>query len=175
MAHTSVTLLTTIAITSAGAALGARFKYPILLPSGILIVVAVCAFDIAHGNSFWTILWNVVVSLAALEIGYLGGAIISFVVANRRRKELPPMGAFFSGFVRPPLEETDRRILLKQLVSVQPDIEAFAAAEPDTMRHLERLCSTCTTRRICRRDLHRGGSSWRSYCPAAHALIALQP
>ena len=49
-------------------------------------------------------------------------------------------------------------------------------ADPLVMRDLERVCTVCGSKRRCERDLarHPDGPAWRSYCPNAQTLDALQ-
>jgi hypothetical protein len=53
------------------------------------------------------------------------------------------------------------------------DVEHVA---PGLMRDLERTCSRCTRKAVCRRDLaaHPQDASWGAYCPNAAALTAVR-
>jgi uncharacterized protein YjiS (DUF1127 family) len=49
--------------------------------------------------------------------------------------------------------------------------------EPLIMRDLERVCTTCGSKRRCVRDFirHPDDAAWREYCPNALTLDALNP
>jgi hypothetical protein len=56
------------------------------------------------------------------------------------------------------------------------DADALAKSEPSTMRDLQRLCSSCVSKKRCQRDLLLvpDDPMWRHYCPNADTLDALQ-
>jgi hypothetical protein len=55
------------------------------------------------------------------------------------------------------------------------DAAAISRDEPLIMRDLERVCTTCGSKRRCVRDLVRypDDQAWRAYCPNAMTLDAL--
>jgi hypothetical protein len=60
------------------------------------------------------------------------------------------------------------------LLHLDPD--ALAKSEPSTMRDLQRLCSSCESKKQCQFDLFfaSGDQTWRHYCPNVGTLDALQ-
>ena len=66
-------------------------------------------------------------------------------------------------------------LLRQRMAAMGLDPEAVDQSEPATMRDLQRLCSACISKKVCRRDL-RGdhNSAWVKYCPNAGTLFALQ-
>src|ERR1019366_5851192 len=52
--------------------------------------------------------------------------------------------------------------------------DALAKSEPSTMRDLQRLCSSCVSKKRCQRDLLLvpDDPMWRHYCPNADTLDA---
>ena len=67
-----------------GAVLGLRFKVLILVPATIIGSAAALAVGMAYGKNVWSILLDMVLVIAALEMGYLGGTVIRFVIAGTR-------------------------------------------------------------------------------------------
>ena len=61
-----------------GAGLGLRFKILVLVPTIIIMLPITCAAMIMVGHSFWSAALSSIGGALALEVGYLGGAIISF-------------------------------------------------------------------------------------------------
>jgi hypothetical protein len=66
--------------------------------------------------------------------------------------------------------------LLDRMAMLHLDAEALAKNEPSTMRDLQRLCSSCASKKRCQFDLVLGpkDQNWRQYCPNAGTLGALQ-
>ena len=84
-------MMTMLAMTAMliGALLGLRFKVLILVPA-IIIGSATLGIGMAHSNSLWFTLLAMVLAITALQMGYLGGAVIRFVSAGARvRKDAP--------------------------------------------------------------------------------------
>jgi hypothetical protein len=54
---------------------------------------------------------------------------------------------------------------------------AFAAAGSDTVRDIERRCTTCTAQARCRRWLHRSGTDdgYKQFCPNTGNFEAMMP
>jgi len=67
-----------------GALLGQRFKVLILLPAIVIGSAAIFAFGMAHSNGLWSILLATAFTITALQLGYLGGSVIRFVIAEAR-------------------------------------------------------------------------------------------
>ena len=65
----------TIVSVLVGALLGMRFRVFILLPVVLLTVAIVAAVGLARESGAWRILLEIVVVMAALELGYLGGSV----------------------------------------------------------------------------------------------------
>ena len=66
--------------------------------------------------------------------------------------------------------------LLDRMDALHLDADALAKSEPSTMRDLQRLCSSCVSKKRCQRDLLLvpDDPMWRHYCPNADTLDALQ-
>jgi hypothetical protein len=85
-------MMTLLAMTAMliGALLGLRFKVLILVPAIVIGSAATLGIGMAHSNSLWFTLLAMVLAITALQMGYLGGAIIRFVIAGARvRKDAP--------------------------------------------------------------------------------------
>jgi hypothetical protein len=86
-AMTTMLAMTAVLI---GAMLGLRFKVLILVPANVIGSAATLGLGIAHSNSFWSTLLAIALAITALQIGYLGGTAIRFLIAAARvRKDLP--------------------------------------------------------------------------------------
>ena len=59
-----------------GGALALRFKFLVLLPATITTLLVTCAIMIAMGYSLWPITLSLIVEATALQVGYLGGAML---------------------------------------------------------------------------------------------------
>jgi len=68
------------------------------------------------------------------------------------------------------------KLLLDRMSALHLNPETFAKVHPSTMRDLQRLCSNCTSKMRCRRDLvhRRDNPVWRKYCPNEATLDALK-
>ncbi len=79
-------MMTMFAITAVliGAALGQRFKVLILVPAIVITSAAILGFGMAQNSNLWSILLVMALTITALQMGYLGGAVIRFVVAGAR-------------------------------------------------------------------------------------------
>jgi hypothetical protein len=66
--------------------------------------------------------------------------------------------------------------LLDRMSALHLNPDALAKSDPGTMRDLQRLCSSCASKKRCQRDLihDRDNAVWRQYCPNAGTLDALQ-
>jgi hypothetical protein len=66
--------------------------------------------------------------------------------------------------------------LLDRMDALHLDADALANSDPTTMRDLQRLCSSCVSKKRCQRDLLLvpDDPMWRHYCPNADTLDALQ-
>ena len=66
--------------------------------------------------------------------------------------------------------------LLNRMAVLHLDADALAKSEPTTMRDLQRLCSSCVSKKRCQRDLLLvpNDPMWRHYCPNAGTLDTLQ-
>ena len=66
--------------------------------------------------------------------------------------------------------------LLDRMALLHLDADALAKSEPSTMRDMQRLCSTCASKKHCQRDLllTPNDAAWRHYCPNADTLDELQ-
>ena len=68
------------------------------------------------------------------------------------------------------------KLVLERMAALHLDAEAIAKSEPATMRDLQRLCSTCASKKQCKFDLLLipDDPKWWQYCPNAGTLDALQ-
>ena len=66
-------------------------------------------------------------------------------------------------------------LLLKMLVALKVDPVALEKADPQVMRDLQRLCTTCGAKKRCEHELVQGtaGEHFREFCPNAFTLDAL--
>jgi hypothetical protein len=66
--------------------------------------------------------------------------------------------------------------LLERMAALHLDAEVISKSEPATMRDLQRLCSTCASKKQCQFDLLfvPDDPKWWHYCPNAVTLDALQ-
>jgi hypothetical protein len=58
-----------------GTMLGLRFKVIILVPFIVLVMVGTAAVEVAPGENLWSIVGAMIVSVIALQIGYLIGVV----------------------------------------------------------------------------------------------------
>jgi hypothetical protein len=65
-----------------GVELGIRFKVLIIVPALAAASGAALAFGMAQGMSLGSVLLMVAVALAALQLGYLTGAVVRLVIAG---------------------------------------------------------------------------------------------
>jgi transposase-like protein len=68
------------------------------------------------------------------------------------------------------------KLLLSRMDALHLNGDALARSEPDVMRDLQRLCSTCANKKRCKRNLAHDSKNpvWRQYCPNESTLVALQ-
>jgi hypothetical protein len=68
------------------------------------------------------------------------------------------------------------KLLLRRMSMLHLDTDELAKSEMDVMRDLQRVCSTCGSKRQCRIDLARDPENpvWRRYCPNEGTLVELQ-
>lgn len=66
-------------------------------------------------------------------------------------------------------------LLEQRLAALDLDREEILQSEPGVFRDLQRVCSLCTSKKQCARDLTRApcAGAWKSYCPNASTLLAL--
>ena len=67
-----------------GSALGLRFRIFVLLPVILLGLFVCTAFGLAQGTTIWSIMLTNVVGATCLQIGYLGGALLKFLIFTGR-------------------------------------------------------------------------------------------
>jgi hypothetical protein len=65
----------------------------------------------------------------------------------------------------------------RRLAALGLDASKVDAAEPATMRDLQRVCSICDNKRVCEHDLDRSSApaDWQAYCPNSGTFAALVP
>jgi hypothetical protein len=68
------------------------------------------------------------------------------------------------------------KLLLRRMSMLRLDADELTKSEMDVMRDLQRVCSTCGSKRQCRIDLARDPENpvWRRYCPNEKTLAELQ-
>lgn len=68
------------------------------------------------------------------------------------------------------------KLVAERMKALNLDAGTIAESQPGTMRDLQRLCSSCVSKKRCQRDLAHdpGDSAWRQYCPNAGTLGLLQ-
>jgi len=68
------------------------------------------------------------------------------------------------------------KLMLERMAVLHLDANALAKREPSTMRDMQRLCSTCASKKRCQLDLMLvpNDPAWRQYCPNADTLDAVQ-
>ena len=59
-----------------GMALALRFKFVVLLPATVIILLATCAVMIGREYSSWAITFLLIVEATTLQVGYVGGSIL---------------------------------------------------------------------------------------------------
>jgi len=66
--------------------------------------------------------------------------------------------------------------LLSRMDALHLNGDALSRSKPGVMRDLQRLCSTCASKKRCQRDLAHDPENpfWRQYCPNESTLVALQ-
>jgi hypothetical protein len=69
-----------------GAVLGQRFKVQVLIPAMALAMAA--AAGLAHASTFWQILGAVLVATTSLQIGYVAGVGIRYLIAEARTSRI---------------------------------------------------------------------------------------
>ena len=67
-----------------GSALGLRFRIFVLLPVILLGLFVCTAFGLAQGTTIWSIMLTNVIGATCLQIGYLGGALLKFLIFTGR-------------------------------------------------------------------------------------------
>jgi hypothetical protein len=77
-----------------GMVLGQRFKVLVLLPASSLVMAITIAGEMAHANTFWLLCLTAVAAAASLQIGYLLGLGIRYVLVGIPAK---PLGASLTG------------------------------------------------------------------------------
>jgi hypothetical protein len=68
------------------------------------------------------------------------------------------------------------KLLLRRMSMLHLDADELTKSEMDVMRDLQRVCSTCGSKRKCRIDLAHDPENqvWRRYCPNEDTLAELQ-
>ena len=70
-----------------GSALGLRFKVLVLLPAIFLGVAACTAHGVVQGATIGSVALAKVITAMCLQFGYLGGALLKFMVLAGRRPD----------------------------------------------------------------------------------------
>ena len=68
------------------------------------------------------------------------------------------------------------KLLFERLSALNLDADALAKSDASTMRDLQRLCSSCVSKKRCQLDLMLvpDDPHWRQYCPNAGTLDAVR-
>jgi hypothetical protein len=68
------------------------------------------------------------------------------------------------------------KLVRDRMAALHLDADALAKSDPSTTRDLQRLCSSCVSKKRCQRDLLLvpNDPMWRHYCPNAGTLDTLQ-
>ena len=80
-----------------GAALGLRFRIFVLLPVLLLSLFVCTAIGLAQGTTIWSITLTSVVGVTCLQLGYLSGALLKFLIfagrfdGTRSSQAAPPL------------------------------------------------------------------------------------
>jgi len=82
-------LILAMAALLLGAVLGLRFRVLILLPAAVVAIATMVAADSIEHSSLWTIVVDVVLALASLQMGYLAGAIAGGLMGLARSHKHP--------------------------------------------------------------------------------------
>ncbi len=78
-------MITAIVLSSLlGAVLGLFFRCPVLIPALAAVLTVTCVNGIVDGRSLWFVVLSMLLSVTALEAGYVGGAAIQ---SFRMRRE----------------------------------------------------------------------------------------
>lgn len=66
-------------------------------------------------------------------------------------------------------------LLLRRMAALDLDRNEVSRTEPRTFQDLQRVCTMCKSRGVCKRDLGRDAAdpAWQDYCPNAATLMAL--
>jgi hypothetical protein len=72
-----------IVVFLAGAALGVRCRFIVLIPGGAMAVMASFADGVSRSHGIWHALLEAIAALAALQIGYLAGFVARCLTADR--------------------------------------------------------------------------------------------
>ena len=66
-------------------------------------------------------------------------------------------------------------LLRTRMTALDLDCQEVARLVPETLHDLQRVCSLCSQRKRCARDLARAISDpgWKDYCPNVSTLVAL--
>jgi hypothetical protein len=73
-----------IAMLGIGMAFGVRFRIFVLVPVILLDAFVFTAVGIAQGASIWSITLTSIIGATCLQLGYLGGALLKFVISTGR-------------------------------------------------------------------------------------------
>jgi hypothetical protein len=67
-----------------GAVLGLRFKVFVLVPVISIALVIVAVDGVARGDELWRLAVSMIVIATAVQVGYILGIVIQFVMASAR-------------------------------------------------------------------------------------------
>ena len=59
-----------------GGLLSLFFRYPVLIMASVAVLIVTCVNGIVDGRSLWFAVLSIVLSVTALQAGYVGGAVI---------------------------------------------------------------------------------------------------
>ena len=78
-----------IAAMLVGVVLGSHLKVGILVPAVVFASAVAFAIGTAHGDSLWSNFLALGLTITALQIGYITGAFVRFVIAGARVGNAP--------------------------------------------------------------------------------------
>jgi hypothetical protein len=77
-----------VAAVLTGVFLGTCFKVVVLIPAFVISTAASVGANLVQGDhAWWAIVLVAFLTITALQVGYLAGSVIGFVLARRARKE----------------------------------------------------------------------------------------
>jgi len=86
----------------AGAVLGLRFRFLVLVPAIGLAVLTVVVGGVARADGTWAIVGAAAAVATVLQIGYLAGTVTRFAIAGARTARPRPVPTPAAALLEPP-------------------------------------------------------------------------